>query len=647
MSSITTLRNDGVATAVAAGNEGSKNGISSPACVSTAISVGSWNASTDSVSSFSNSASILTLLAPGARSGGGIRSSVPSSAPPYSTYVGMEGTSMAAPHVAGAFAALHQLHPADTVSQLLSLLTSTGTGVTDPGNSISKPRIRLDLALASSAAVPGAPTSVTGAAVDSQATVSWVPPLSGGSPITSYTATVSPGGQTCLWTSGPLGCTITGLANNTPYTFSVHASNVVGDGPESASSGAVTPATPYVPIVPARYLDTRTPAQGGATFDNTNVGGGPLLPGETRTLQIAGRQGGVPVPATGVGAVALNVTVVAPSGGGYVTVFPAGSAPNASNLNFSPGQVVPNMVIAQVAPDGTIKIKNGASGNTPIIVDVVGWFPAATPYMPIVPARYLDTRTPAQGGATFDNTNVGGGPLLPGETRTLQIAGRQGGVPVPATGVGAVALNVTVVAPSGGGYVTVFPAGSAPNASNLNFSPGQVVPNMVIAQVAPDGTIKIKNGASGNTPIIVDVAGWFPSGGGVNPLVPARIMDTRSAIEGGATVDGKALATGPIAAGATTLLQVVGRGGVPAVGASAVAVNVTVVGPSGGGYLSVFPSGVVVPNASNLNFSPGPGGAEHGDRPGRRGREDRHQERRQRRHADHRRRGGLVPLIEG
>jgi len=51
------------------------------------------------------------------------------------------------------------------------------------------------------------------------------------------------------------------------------------------------------------------------------------------------------------------------------------AAPNASNLNFSPGQVVPNMVIAQVGPDGKIAIKNGASGGAPVIVDVVGWFP--------------------------------------------------------------------------------------------------------------------------------------------------------------------------------------------------------------------------------------------------------------------------------
>ena len=276
---ISNLRNHGVATVVASGNDGSKTGISSPACVSTAISVGSWDPVSNSVSSFSNSAANLTLLAPGARNGGGIISSVPSSTPPYSAYAGLAGTSMAAPHVAGALAALHQLHPAFTVSQLLSSLTSTGVGVTDPGNSVTKPRIRLAQALATAPTLPGAPTSVTAAAVDSQATIGWVAALSGGSPITSYTATSIPDGKTCTWTSGPLGCTITGLTNNTLYAFTVHATNIIGDGPESASSNLATPAPPYVPLVPARLMDTR-PLPGGVTIDDQFQNEGALAPGE-------------------------------------------------------------------------------------------------------------------------------------------------------------------------------------------------------------------------------------------------------------------------------------------------------------------------------------------------------------------------------
>lgn len=90
--------------------------------------------------------------------------------------------------------------------------------------------------------------------------------------------------------------------------------------------------------------------------------------------------------------------------------------------------------------------------------------------------------------------------------------------------------------------------------------------------------------------------------GGLQPLQPARILDTR---DSGATVDGQARAEGRIDAGADRALQVAGRGGVPAVGAGAVWLNITVTQPSGAGHLTVHPTGTVRPNASNLNFTTG------------------------------------------
>jgi len=140
---IDNLRSVGIATIAASGNEGSTSGISLPACISTAISVGatgdgSLGALQDVVSSFSNSASSLTLLAPGQW----IRSSVPGGG-----FANKQGTSMAAPHVTGAWAVLKSKSPNATVPQILSALTSTGLPVLDPRNGLIKPRIALDAAI--------------------------------------------------------------------------------------------------------------------------------------------------------------------------------------------------------------------------------------------------------------------------------------------------------------------------------------------------------------------------------------------------------------------------------------------------------------------------------------------------------------------
>ncbi len=144
------LRAVGIATVIASGNNGYTNGLSAPACISSAVSVGSTGdgsdgATTDVVSSFSNSASFLKLLAPGAV----IYSSVPGGA-----YANLQGTSMAAPHVAGAWAVMKSKNPRLSVDQVLNALTSTGLMVSDSRNNISKPRIRLMQALA---AIPTPP----------------------------------------------------------------------------------------------------------------------------------------------------------------------------------------------------------------------------------------------------------------------------------------------------------------------------------------------------------------------------------------------------------------------------------------------------------------------------------------------------------
>ncbi len=134
---IDNLRSAGIGTVIAAGNGARTNAISAPACISSAVSVGATTKS-DSVAGYANSASWLSLLAPGSS----IRSAIPGGG-----FASISGTSMAAPHVSGAWAILKSKKPDATVDALIADLTNTGTPVTDGRNGLTKARIRIDSAL--------------------------------------------------------------------------------------------------------------------------------------------------------------------------------------------------------------------------------------------------------------------------------------------------------------------------------------------------------------------------------------------------------------------------------------------------------------------------------------------------------------------
>jgi hypothetical protein len=324
-----------------------------------------------------------------------------------------------------------------------------------------------------------------------------------------------------------------------------------------------------VSLPPSRILDTRKLQ----SIDGLR----------TRSLQVTGRGG---IPLTDVAAVVLNVTVIGYEKAGHLTVYPEGTTrPNVSNVNFPPGAVVPNSVVVKVGANGRVALYNGSSAGVHVVVDVAGYVVGGAATAPgavasLVPARLLDTRTTA--------------PVPALGTHSLRVAGR-GGVPV--SGVSAVILNLTAVAPRSAGHVTAYPSGSArPTASNLNFAAGQVVANLVVVKVGGDGRVALHNGSAGAAHLLADVAGYVVAGtadvpGAVISLAPARLLDTRS--------------SAPVTAGGTTALRVTGRGGVPPDGVGAVVLNVTAVRPAKGGHLTAYPAGSTRPTASNLNFVPG------------------------------------------
>ena len=228
-------------------------------------------------------------------------------------------------------------------------------------------------------------------------------------------------------------------------------------------------------------------------------------------------------------------------------------------------------------------------------------------FMSLSPSRVLDTRVgngaPAAAGA---NAAI-----------TLQITGRGG---VPTTGVGAVVLNVTVTRPTAAGFITVYPAGSGlPDASNLNFSAGQTMPNLVVVPVGADGMVEA----------VQRLTRHHPSDRRRRRLLPRRRTHRGwrvrpVGVRRGCWTPGSASGR-PAAAGANAAitLQVTGRGGVPTTGVGAVVLNVTVTRPTAAGYITVYPAGGALADASNLNFSAGQTVPEPGRRAGRRRRHGR------------------------
>jgi hypothetical protein len=323
---------------------------------------------------------------------------------------------------------------------------------------------------------------------------------------------------------------------------------------------------------PARLLDTRS---SGTKVGKTDGTGTPY------ELTVAGVSG---VPSTGVAAVAMNVTIVdseATDVGGFVTVYPCGTRPNSSNLNFVNGQTVPNAVVAPLSNTG--KVCFYVYGKAHLLADVSGYFTAGFSALS-APTRLLDTRT---GGTKVGKTDGSG------TAYELTVAGGNG---LPAAGsLSTVAMNVTVVdgkATDVGGYVTVYPCGTRPNSSNLNFVNGQTVPNAVIASVSNTG--KVCFYVYGEAHILADVSGYFDSS--LTALsAPARLLDTRGSGNKVGKTDGS---------GVAYELTVAGASGLPASGISNIALNVTVVDGEAtdvGGYVTVYPCGTR-PNSSNLNF---------------------------------------------
>ena len=364
------------------------------------------------------------------------------------------------------------------------------------------------------ATVPGAPTGVVAVDGDGQATVSWTPPADdGASPITAYTVQSNPGGLAVTVDAATTSTTVGALTNGTSYTFTVTATNALGDGPPSSPSEAVTPAgLPGAPTAvvaevggnaAARVSWTPPASDGGAAITSYTVvsspGGltatvpGDALPGETLQATVDGltlgtsytftvtatnRRGdgppsapsnpvtavAVPDPPTGVtagagdGSATVSWTAPADQGGGPVTSYRVVSAPGA-------------VEVVVTAPDTTATV--GGLDNattytfTVIATNAVGDSPPSEPSNPVTPQP---AGVVALSGLGVDPGRLVGGAPATG-TVTLSGAAVAGGVTVTlASSDPAVASVPTQVVVPEGATSAGFAVTTSPVAATLGVT---------------------------------------------------------------------------------------------------------------------------------------------------------------------------------
>jgi hypothetical protein len=247
-----------------------------------------------------------------------------------------------------------------------------------------------------------------------------------------------------------------------------------------------------------------------------------------------------------------------------------------------------NGVTMRLGADGRLSATYSApSGSTHLLLDVTGYFITANTgatFTATGPTRLLDSRSGTGGFST---------PFVSGTPRTIQLGGRSG---IPADAL-AVTGNLTVTGQTAGGYVSMTTdATSRPAVSTINLPVGDTRANGLTIRLDTIGRASLVyiGGDPGvdTAHLIFDVTGYYRAGtAGLHfyPVVPRRIFDTRA--NNAPALD----------AGVARAIPVLGPGTIPD-DVVAVATNVTVVGPTAAGYLSITTLYTTNPATSTINF---------------------------------------------
>ena len=321
-------------------------------------------------------------------------------------------------------------------------------------------------------------------------------------------------------------------------------------------------------MAPKRALDTRTPTQSRAA--------GPLTEGAPLVVDLSAL---VPADTT---AVSYNITVTSQTASGYAEVSPTGAASGSSTVNWTgPMQTIANGHIAKVGAGSKLQISIGGTGNAHVILDITGAFTVAGSQ------QGAATYAPAE-RRVYDSRD-GDGPLAPGASRTLNINDDVRAMS-PSEAPTAAAVNVTVTGTTGSGVLSVAKAQTA-ETSTINWSgPNQTIANAVITDVAEDGTFTVTNNGKTLTEVIVDLTGTFtPGSNGARfyPIDPVRSYDSRAG--GKPLTDTRSRTTAhPVPKSAV-----------------AIAVNTTITGNNGSGWLAVTDPSTTAPLTSTVNWFEG------------------------------------------
>ncbi|MFG2936229.1 PKD domain-containing protein [Streptomyces sp. NPDC048282] len=234
----------------------------------------------------------------------------------------------------------------------------------------------------------------------------------------------------------------------------------------------------YHPATPARLLDTRT-GTGGVHA--------PVAGGHSVTLAVGGTHG-VPAGAT---AVVLDVTATTTKASGSLTVSTHGtSGSSVSGPFWTTGQTASAQVVIPLK-DGKIVLRNGSKASANLVADLAGWYGTTangSEFLPVTPVRVLKAAR-----------------IAAHATLKLKVTGAHG---VPATGVTAADLNLTVSAPSGNGYLVAYPDGTArPGVYSLSFTKGHTTANRALTKVGADGEIDLYNAGSVPVNVSADLLG--------------------------------------------------------------------------------------------------------------------------------------------